>query len=233
MIMPTKAAPKKQTNLTKVLIIDDHPVVREGLAMLIDRQPDLQVCGEASDVTEGLEQTAATKPDVAVVDIGLKNGDGLDLIRRLKARDRSLRILVWSMFGERVYAERALNVGALGYITKEQATDQIIDAIRYVREGKVYVSEAVKDRMLKRAVGGRVAGSSIDCLSNRELEVFRLVGNGLDTKEVAEAMHVSTKTVETYQARIKEKLKLKSGRELIQRAAQWLSGGGTKNIGRG
>jgi DNA-binding NarL/FixJ family response regulator len=233
MIMPTKAAPKKQTNLTKVLIIDDHPVVREGLAMLIDRQPDLKVCGEASDVAEGLEQTAATKPDVAVVDIGLKNGDGLDLIRRLKARDRSLRILVWSMFGERVYAERALNVGALGYITKEQATDQIIDAIRYVREGKVYVSEAVKDRMLKRAVGGRVAGSSIDCLSNRELEVFRLVGNGLDTKEVAEAMHVSTKTVETYQARIKEKLKLKSGRELIQRAAQWLSGGGTKNIGRG
>jgi DNA-binding NarL/FixJ family response regulator len=229
MIMPTKAAPKKQSTLTKVLIVDDHPVVREGLAMLIDRQPDLEVCGEASDIAEGVQQAATTKPDVAVVDIGLKNGNGLDLIRRLKARDRSLRILVWSMFGERLYAERSLNAGALGYITKEQATDQIIDAIRHVRQGKVYVSEAVKDRMLKRAVGARVAGSSIDCLSNRELEVFRLVGNGLDTKEVAEAMHVSIKTVETYQGRIKEKMNLKSGRELVQRAAQWLSAGGGKD----
>jgi len=227
--MPTKAAPKKQSSLTKVLIVDDHPVVREGLAMLIDRQPDLEVCGEASDIAEGVQQAASTKPDVAVVDIGLKNGNGLDLIRRLKSRDRSLRILVWSMFGERLYAERSLDAGALGYITKEQATDQIIDAIRHIREGKVYVSEAVKDRMLKRAVGARVAGSSIDCLSNRELEVFRLVGNGLDTKEVAHNMHVSIKTVETYQARIKEKLNLKSGRELIQRAAQWLSAGGGKD----
>jgi DNA-binding NarL/FixJ family response regulator len=223
MIMPVKKLSKNQ--LTRILIVDDHPVVREGLAMLIARQPDLEVCGEAADVPEAVRQAAATNPDVAVIDIGLQTGNGLDLIRRLKARNDRLCILVWSMFGERLYAERSIHAGALGYITKEQATDQIIDAIRRVREGKVYVSAAVADRMLKRAVGSPAGRYSIDRLSNRELEVFRLVGSGLDTKEVAEAMNVSVKTVETYQARIKEKLDLKSGRELIQRAAQWLSAG--------
>ena len=221
--MPVKTPSKDQP--TRILIVDDHPVVREGLAMLIARQPDLEVCGEAADVPEAVRQASATSPDVAVIDIGLQTGNGLDLIRRLKARNERLRILVWSMFGERLYAERAIHAGALGYITKEQATDQIIDAIRRVREGKVYVSAAVADRMLKRAVGAPAGRYAIDRLSNRELEVFRLVGKGLDTKEVAEAMHVSVKTVETYQARIKEKLNLKNGRELIQRAAQWLSAG--------
>jgi DNA-binding NarL/FixJ family response regulator len=218
-----KASQKKQP--TKVLIVDDHPVVREGLAMLIDRQPDLEVCGEAADIAEGVRKAAEVKPDVAVVDIGLKSGNGLDLIRRLKSRDGELRILVWSMFGERLYAERSLNAGALGYITKEQASDQIIDAIRHVREGKVYLSKFMAERLLKQAVGSTSARYSIDRLSNRELEVFRLVGDGLDTKEVADTMHVSIKTVETYLGRIKEKLNLKSGRELIQRAAQWLSAG--------
>jgi DNA-binding NarL/FixJ family response regulator len=221
MIMPVKKLSKNQP--TRILIVDDHPVVREGLAMLIARQPDLEVCGEAADVPEAVRQADVTSPDVAVIDIGLQTGNGLDLIRRLKARNNQLRILVWSMFGERLYAERSIHAGALGYITKEQATDQIIDAIRRVREGKVYVSAAVADRMLQRAVGAPAGRYSIDRLSNRELEVFRLVGKGLDTKEVAEAMHVSVKTVETYQARIKEKLNLKNGRELVQRAAQWLS----------
>jgi DNA-binding NarL/FixJ family response regulator len=209
----------------KVLIVDDHPVVREGLAMLIARQPDLEVCGEAADVAEAVRQAAATNPDVAVVDIGLQTGNGLDLIRRLKNRDKELRILVWSMFGERLYAERSIRAGALGYITKEQATDQIIDAIRKVREGRVYLSTAMSERMLKGAVGARPGRSSIERLSDRELEVFRLLGNGKETKEVAEIMHVSAKTVETYQGRIKEKLNLKSGRELVQQAAHWLSPG--------
>jgi DNA-binding NarL/FixJ family response regulator len=141
------------------------------------------------------------------------------------AHDDTLRILVWSMFGERLYAERSLRAGALGYITKEQATDQIIDAIRLVRDGRVYLSTAMAERMLKRAVGASMDRQSIELLSNRELEVFRLIGNGMDTKEVAEVMKVSAKTVETYQSRIKEKLNLKSGRELLQRAAQWLSAG--------
>jgi DNA-binding NarL/FixJ family response regulator len=221
--MTLTKAKKKQP--AKVLIVDDHPVVREGLAMLIDRQPDLEVCGEAADIAEAVRQAAAVKPDVAVVDIGLKTGNGLDLIRRLKAQDDTLRVLVWSMFGERLYAERSLRAGALGYITKEQATDQIIDAIRKVRDGRVYLSTAMAERLLKSAVGASIDRHSIDRLSNRELEVFRLVGNGMDTKEVAEIMKVSAKTVETYQSRIKDKLNLKSGRELLQRAAQWLSAG--------
>ncbi len=222
-MMAQKTLPKKDP--AKVLIVDDHPVVREGLAMLIARQPDLEVCGEAADVAEAVRQAAATNPDVAVVDIGLQSGNGLDLIRRLKAHDNELRILVWSMFGERLYAERSLRAGALGYITKEQATDQIIDAIRKVREGRVYLSTAMSERLLMSAVGASSGQSSIERLSDRELEVFRLMGNGKDTKEVAEIMHVSAKTVETYQGRIKEKLNLKSGRELVQRAAQWLSAG--------
>jgi DNA-binding NarL/FixJ family response regulator len=213
-------------NPAKVLIVDDHPVVREGLAMLIARQPDLEVCGEAADVSEAVRMAAATNPDVAVVDIGLQTGNGLDLIRRLIARDSELRILVWSMFGERLYAERSLRAGALGYITKEQATDQIIDAIRKVREGNVYLSAAMAERLLKGAVGPSKGRSSMERLSNRELEVFRLMGNGKDTKEVADIMHVSVKTVETYQGRIKEKLNVRTVRELAQQAAQWQSAEG-------
>src|SRR5260370_7967575 len=138
MIMPVKRLSKNQ--LPRIISVDDQPVVREGLAMLIARQPDLEVCGEAADVPEAVRQAAATSPDVAVIDIGLQTGNGLDLIRRLKARNERLRILVWSMFGERLYAERSIHAGALGYITKEQATDQIIDPIRRVREGKFYMS---------------------------------------------------------------------------------------------
>lgn len=218
-----KTIQKKQPS--RVLIVDDHPVVREGLAMLIARQADLEVCGEAADIAEAVRRAAAVKPDVAVIDIGLKTGNGLDLIRRLKAHDDTLRILVWSMFGERLYAERSLRAGALGYITKEQATDQIIDAIRQVRDGRVYLSSAMSERLLKAAVGFSAGRFALERLSNRELEVFRLIGQGMGTQEVAETMHVSAKTVETYQGRIKEKLNLKSGRELVQQAAQWMSAG--------
>jgi DNA-binding NarL/FixJ family response regulator len=211
---------------TKVFIVDDHPVVREGLAMMVARQPDLEVCGEAEDINAALRLTASAKPDVAIIDIALKNGNGLDLVKRLKARGDALRILVCSMYGERLYADRSLRAGALGYIMKEQATDLIIKAIRKVRQGKVFLSKPMAERLLKRAVGpsgdslGRLA---IEVLSDRELEVFRLLGNGLTTVQVALTMHVSTKTVETYQSRIKEKLDLESGRELLQRAAQWMS----------
>lgn len=223
MMTSTKTLQKNQP--AKVLIVDDHPVVREGLAMLIARQPDLEVCGEAADIAEAVRHAAEGKPDVAVIDIALQTANGLDLIRRLKAHNKGIRILVWSMFGERLYAERSLKAGALGYITKEQATDQIIDAIRHVRDGRVYLSKTMAERVLKGAVGPSAGRHSIERLSNRELEVFRLMGQGKDTQELAEAMHISAKTVETYQARIKEKLHLKSGRELIQRAAQWLSAG--------
>src|SRR5262245_22264187 len=137
----------------RVLIVDDHPAVREALAVRIGRQPDLEVCGEAADVGEALRLLADTRPDVAVVDITLKSGDGLDLIKRMRDRDDHVRMLVWSMHGESLYAERALRAGALGYVNKDQATDTIVEAIRRVRDGKVWLSEVMAERLLQRSVG--------------------------------------------------------------------------------
>ncbi len=220
---------------TKVLIVDDHPAVREGLALRIARQPDLEVCGEAADVPEALRELTAHKPDVVVIDIALKTGNGIDLIKRIKSRDESVRMLVCSMYGENLYAERALRAGALGYITKEEATHQIVQAIRLVREGKVYLSKQMTDRMLQRAVQSAespLARPAVEELSDRELEVFRLVGHGLDVRKIGEQMHVSPKTVETYIARIRKKLNLESGRALIQQAVQWVGETGDSNPAR-
>src|SRR5262249_992331 len=211
---------------TKVLIVDDHPVVREGLALRIDRQPDLEVCGEAADEAEALRCVTALKPDVAVIDISLQSGNGIDLIKRLRQRHGDVRMVVWSMYSENLYAERALHAGALGYVTKDQPTDHIIAAIRRVRDGKTYLSEAAAERLLQRAVGGNPEAaprSEVDQLSDRELEVFRLIGMGLSTRQAAEKLHVSPKTVETYQARIKSKLGLDNAHDLIRRAVQWLA----------
>ncbi|MGP0065948.1 MAG: response regulator transcription factor [Isosphaeraceae bacterium] len=208
----------------KVLIVDDHPTVREGLGIRISRQPDLEVCGEAADVAEALELVATAKPDVAVIDISLKTGSGIDLIKRIKARDPSVRMLVWSMYNENLYAERALRAGAMGYIDKEQATDKIIDAIRHVLAGKVYLSESMADRFLHRTVGSGGGGMdrpAVESLSDRELEVFQFIGQGLVTQQIAVKMHVSPKTVETYRSRIKEKLSISTAGELIRRALQW------------
>ena len=216
------------TSKKKILIVDDHPVVREGLALRISRQPDLEVCGEAGDVAEALQVLGHVRPDVAIIDIALKSGSGLDLIKRVKARDESVRMLVWSMYSETHYAERALRAGALGYITKEQATEKIIEAIRRVQAGKVYLSEEMAEQLLGRAVGGggTLAQPLLATLSDRELEVFRMIGEGLDTAQVAAQMRLSPKTVETYRARIKEKLHLTSSRELLRQAVQWLGQSG-------
>jgi DNA-binding NarL/FixJ family response regulator len=209
----------------RVLIVDDHPAVREALSQRISRQPDLQVCGEAAGVTEALQLVETSAPDVAVVDISLKDGSGLDLIKRIAARNNRVLILVWSMFDASIYAERALRAGARGYINKEQATDQIINAIQQVLDGKVYLPEPVADQLLNRAVGG---GSSVagllpsEALSDRELEAFQFIGQGLETREIAQRMHISTKTVETYRARIKEKLNLDSHNDLMRRAVEWV-----------
>ena len=208
----------------RVLIVDDHPAVREGLAMRISRQPDLEVCGEAVDMAEALQLLAATHPDVVVIDISLKSSNGLDLIKRIKIRNPSIRMLAWSMHNESVYAERALRAGAMGYINKEHATDKIIEAIRTVLIGKMYLSEPMADLLLHRAVRGganQVERSPVESLSDRELEVFQLIGRGLTTQQVAKKMHLSHKTVETYRSRIKEKLQLHSAPELIHRAVHW------------
>src|SRR5262245_53360475 len=207
---------KKPENRARVLIVDDHPAVREALALRIGRQPDLEVCGEAADTGEALRLVAETQPDVAVVDISLKTGNGIDLIKRIRDRNDHVRILVWSMHSESLYAERALRSGALGYITKDQATDRIVEAMRRVLAGKVWLSEAMAERMLQRTVGtGRqeATRSPVDALADRELEVFRLIGEGVKTAEIAERLHLSVKTVETYRDRIRSKLNLRDGTE--------------------
>jgi DNA-binding NarL/FixJ family response regulator len=210
---------------TRVLIVDDHPPVREALTIRLALEADLEVCGEAADVAEALQVFDATNPDVAVIDIALKGGDGIDLIKRIKARNDSVRLLVWSMYSENLCAERALRAGALGYINKEQATDQIIVAIRRVLDGKVYLSDAMAEKLLHRTVGERgasVGRSPIDTLSDRELEVFRRIGQGVKTQDIATQMHLSVKTVESYRDRIRIKLNLCTGLELSRYALLWV-----------
>jgi DNA-binding NarL/FixJ family response regulator len=209
----------------RILVVDDHPVVREGLAAQVAGHPDLAICGEAEDLAGALALVGSARPDVAVIDISLRAGNGIDLIKRIRAHDESVRILVWSMYPEGLYAERALRAGALGYVHKGRATREIIDAIRSVLAGKVFLSEELSDELLRRLVGGsgkKADPSPAGQLSDRELEAFGLMGQGLDTRQVAERMHVSPKTVETYRARIKDKLGLRSLTEVIQHATQWV-----------
>jgi DNA-binding NarL/FixJ family response regulator len=205
------------------LIVDDHPVVREGLAMHLSTQPDLEVCGEAEDLPSALALLASARPDVAIIDISLKNGNGFELIRRIKDHHDKVRILVWSMYPENLYAERALRAGAEGYMNKGQATNHVVEALRAILRGQVYVSGDLANRLLQSVVGRKHGEySTIDSLSDRELEAFQLIGEGLMTESIAEKMHVSPKTVETFRARIKEKLGISNLPELIQRAAQWV-----------
>jgi DNA-binding NarL/FixJ family response regulator len=209
----------------RILIVDDHPAVREALAFRIGRQRDLEVCGEAIDMSQALHLIAETQPDLVVVDISLKASNGIDLIKRIKERNDSVRILVWSMHGESLYAERALHAGALGYINKDQATDTVVEAIRRVLDGKVYLSDAMAEKLLNRSVGeGRkeITRLPLDSLADRELEVLRLIGQGLKTAEIAKQMHLSVKTVETYRDRIRQKLDLSDGTELAHFATLWM-----------
>jgi DNA-binding NarL/FixJ family response regulator len=215
----------KTTKPGRVLIIDDHLAVREALALRIDRQPDLEVCGEAADIPDALRLVSETRPDVAVVDITLKNGNGLDLIKQIRYRSDQVRIVVWSMHSETLYSERALRAGAMGYVNKDQATDTIIDAIRRVLGGMVYLSDEMADKILHRAVGGGPAAlspSPIDKLADRELEVFMLIGQGVKTSEIARRLVLSVKTVETYRDRIREKLQLRDGMQLVHYATKWV-----------
>jgi DNA-binding NarL/FixJ family response regulator len=205
------------------LIVDDHPVVREGLAMHLSTQPDLEVCGAAEDLPGALALLTSARPDVAIIDISLKNSNGIELIRRIKDRHDEVRILVWSMYPENLYAERALSAGAHGYMNKGQATHHVVEAVRAILQGQVYVSPELANRLLQRVVGRkREECSTIDSLTDRELEAFQLIGEGLTTESIAERMHVSPKTIETFRARIKEKLRISNLPELIQRAAQWV-----------
>ena len=209
----------------RVLIVDDHPAAREGLAARLSLEEDFEVCGEAADMAEALRAVAATSPDLIVIDLGLRRGDGLDLIARLKSRGCPAKMLVWSWRSESLYAERALRTGASGYIGKDEATTTILAALRRIREGDVYLSPGMMNVIVRRNVAGLdkdVTPDSLGELSNRELEVFQLTGQGLATLQVAEQLRLSPKTVETYKARIKEKLGLDSGGEMLFRAMRWV-----------
>ena len=218
-------AKNKSEKPARVLIVDDHPAIREALSLRIDRQPDLAVCGEAADIADALRLVGARKPDVAVVDLTLKTGSGIELIKRIRDRHASIRILVWSMHSESFYAKRALRAGALGYISKDEATDRIIDAIRSVLKGKIWLSETMAESILQRTIGtphGEIAPTPLDTLADREMEVFRLIGEGIKTRQIAGRLHLSIKTVETYRDRIRQKLDLGDGTELAHVATQWV-----------
>jgi DNA-binding NarL/FixJ family response regulator len=206
-----------------VFIVDDHPIVREGLALMINREPDLAVCGDAEEAGGVLGRIAELNPDLMIVDISLHGPDGLDLLKLIRLQHPNLPVLILSMLDELLYAERALQAGANGYIMKQEATERVLIAIRKILGGEIYVSDRMASRMLHRFVGGDRAlqDSPIKELTDRELEVFRLIGEGHGTRQIAEGLHISVKTVESYQAHIKEKLSLKNGRELVQRAVQW------------
>jgi DNA-binding NarL/FixJ family response regulator len=206
----------------KVLLVDDHPLVREGLANLVRQEPDLEVCGEAAGEPQALQLVAGCQPDVAVVDISLESGSGLELIKSIKAQYPAVAMLALSMHDESLYAERALRAGARGYLMKREAAQKVIQGIRAVLAGQLFVSEKIAVLLTERFVEGRLAGASpVETLSDRELEVFQLLGRGLGTRQIADHLHVGFKTVQAYSARIKEKLQLTNATELLRAAMQW------------
>jgi DNA-binding NarL/FixJ family response regulator len=209
----------------RVFVVDDHPIVRQGLAQLINREPDLMVCGEAEDARTALQALDPAKPDILIVDVSLNGPDGIDLLKTIRAQDSKLPVLMLSMHDESLYAERALRAGANGYIMKQEATELVLTAIRQILDGAVYVSDRMAQKMVQQFVkGSNVAKRSVmNELTDRELEVFRLIGQGHGTRQIAEELHLSVKTVESYYAHLKEKLSLKNARELVQRAVQWIN----------
>ena len=208
--------------MPRILIVDDHPLVRTGFAQLIGDCPDLEVCGEASDMAEALRLIDSDCPDLAIIDLSLAGGSGLDLIERIKSRNLDILMLVASMHDETLYAERVLTAGARGYINKQEAQESIIRAIRQVLAGKVYLSEAMTERLLNGLVDVRDEKRDIERLSNRELQVFELIGEGVPVSQIANQLNLSIKTIETHQAHIKKKLGLGSAHELNQRAIRWV-----------
>jgi DNA-binding NarL/FixJ family response regulator len=209
---------KKKT----VFIVDDHPLLRQGLALLVNRERDLTVCGEAEEAQTAMREITLKKPDILIADISLNGPDGLDLLKNLRMLYPNLPVLILSMHDESIYAERALRARANGYIMKQEATEKVLVAVRRILSGDIYLSDRMANKLLHQYISGASAdlNSRLSALSDRELEVFRLIGEGRSTRQIAEKLHLSVKTVETYQAHIKDKLSLHSGRELVQHAIQ-------------
>jgi DNA-binding NarL/FixJ family response regulator len=210
--------------MKNILLVDDHPLMRKGLAMTLEAESDLHIMAQVESAEEAIDAVNQQVPDIAIVDISLPGMSGLELIKHLLALHPELPILVVSRHDETLYAERAIRAGARGYIMKLEAGDVIVKAVRRVLKGGIYVSDEINERLLMGMMSGRqsVAESPLEVLSDRELEVFELTGRGLGTREIAERLHLSVKTVESYRARIKAKLNLNTATELVQHAVQWV-----------
>ena len=214
----------KRGRTKRVIVVDDHPIVRKGLKAILAQEEDLLLCGEAESAGEALKVINLEHPDIIIVDIGLKGSDGLELIKSIRYQDERIPVLVMSMYDESLYCERALRAGANGYIMKEAVDENIVHAIRHLLRGEIYVSDGIRQRILHgiTKTGTENAVSPIERLSDRELEVFRLIGTGRSTRQISEQLHLSIKTIETYRAHIKEKLNLTNASELVQSAVQWV-----------
>src|SRR5258708_123531 len=220
--MATRAQLSPLTKKHKVLLVDDHPVVRQGLALLVGREPDLLVCGEADGARSPVQGSETLQPDIVVLDISVAGRDGLDVLKEIRMRSGSLPVLILSMHDESIYAERALRAGANGYIMKQEAAEKVLIAIRKILQGEVYLSDRLTSTLLQQYVRGTSPAKSSPLLNltDRELEVFRLIGEGHGTRQIAEELRLSVKTIESYQAHIKEKLALRNARELVQHAIE-------------
>lgn len=212
-----------------IVVVDDHPLMRKGLVMSINEEPDFNVTGQADDAESGLDLIEKLDPDLVMVDISLPGMSGLELVKHLHAIKPEMKILVVSRHDESLYAERAIRAGARGYVMKLEAGEVMVKAIRRIMNGGIYVSEEINERLLLGMISGHqpLKESPLDLLSDRELEVFELTGRGSGTREIAEKLHLSVKTVESYRARIKSKLNLSSAAELMQHAVQWVEGEGS------
>lgn len=215
---------RKWSSAIRILIVDDHSAIREGLRSLLSREPGIEICGDAGTVTAALNLVREEAPTMAIVDISIGDESGLELIRRIKELNTGVRVLAWSMYDDLLYAERALGAGAMGYINKREGTRKIVEAIRTIKVGEVYLSERMKNHMIHRSVGCRTVArkTPIETLSNRELEVFKLIGNGQTTAEIGKSLHLSIKTIETHRQRIKGKLQLDDANKLVREATQFV-----------
>ena len=218
---PSSAAGDQKT---RVLIVEDHPITRQGLKALINQQVMLTVCGEADSASEAIELVATLRPDLALVDVTLKGGSGIELIKSLHEHAPGMPVLVVSMHDEALFAERALRGGALGYVMKHEAADKITGAIQQVLRGELYLSPRMRERVLHRFVSRKSDRLvfAMDTLSNREMEVFRLIGNGYSTRQIAERLNLSSKTIDSYREHLKLKLGIENGAELMRHAIQWV-----------
>jgi DNA-binding NarL/FixJ family response regulator len=209
---------------TRIYIVDDHPLVRQGLSQIVASEADMEICGEAEDSPSAIRGIGEANPDAIIVDISLKGANGLELIKNLKAIHEDIPILVFSMHDETIYAQRALRAGAKAYVMKKESPSKVVDAIRKIIQGEIYVSPSVADQVLHQIVNGpgNVSTSPVDRLTDRELEVVQLIGRGLSSREIAESLHLSVKTIESHRAHVKEKLSLRNATELVQFSVQWV-----------